>query len=231
MGRGGIPALSQEQSSGQGRHSGRSVNNNTTGKVEYAHLTQETVGMPGPVGQRTINKKGKKCHKHQIAGKMNPLGKRTGNQGRGNNGKLHLKQSIQRQRNGRCQKEIRFGAYSRKHGEGQRIADKMSQIIAKSQTEPDDNPDHTDHTHGNETLQNGGNDILPPYHTAIEKRKARCHHQNEYRSGNHPGHIRGIEVLIGHPEFRCFRCKYSPNTDEHQQTHHHNPSFLSFHNI
>ena len=66
-------AASQEDGTGQCRHSRGSMYHDTAGKIDYSHLTEESVGMPGPVGQRTIYEDAEQDHENQVAGETYPF--------------------------------------------------------------------------------------------------------------------------------------------------------------
>ena len=151
--------------------------------------------MPCHVSQRTIDDEKEKHHEEHIGRKPHTLCKRTRNQRRGDDGKLHLEQGKQRQRNRgtaqhvACRSGIDGSAYVMKHGECERIADHAADVVAKAQREADHHPQHRNQSHGDKRLQHRRDDVLRTHHAAIEKRQTRCHHQHKNSGGNQPRHI------------------------------------------
>ena len=105
------------------------------------------------------------------------------------------------------------------HEEAGRVADKSSAIVPEGQTEPEYHPDHADHAHGNETLENGGDDVFLPDHASVEEGKSRCHHQDKNSGGDHPGYVGCVHAFVRFPQSGVFRHQYSDQTDDDNQCH------------
>ena len=145
------------------------MHHDATRKIHHTHLAKQSVGMPCAMCQRTIDKQTKQYHKHHIGGKTNTLGKRAGDERGCDDGKLHLKQRKQSQRDCRCKIIVHLCAYTLKHKESCGVAYHAAYVVTKRQAEANHYPQHANDTHSNKTLQDGGNHIFLPYHTSIEK--------------------------------------------------------------
>ena len=75
--------------------------------------------------------------------------------------------------------------------------------FVKDQAVAEECPQNGNHRHQNKALHHGGQHILLPHQSAVEKRQARaCHHQNQGRAHQHPGVIPGA-AGIRHLLFKC----------------------------
>ena len=73
-------ATAQEYRAGQGRQPGRHVHDRAAGKVLHTPLEEDSLGMPGPVRQRTVNEQAEQDHEQKIGREPHPLGERSGDQ-------------------------------------------------------------------------------------------------------------------------------------------------------
>jgi hypothetical protein len=77
------------------------------------------------------------------------------------------------------------------------VADETS-AVAERQTVAENPPQHRDNGHHRKALHHGAEDILLPHQTAVEKRQARTgHHEDEGRTGQHPGIVGGAFGVRG----------------------------------
>ena len=115
--------------------------------------------MPRHVGQRTIYHHEEENHEKHIAREPHSLSKRTRDERRRDDGKLHLKQCIESQRNSGSAKYlsrrrgINIASHVLEHKECGGIADDTCDVVAKTQREAEHHPQHRDNAHGNETLK------------------------------------------------------------------------------
>ena len=151
--------------------------------------------MPCHMSQRTIDDEEEENHEEHICREAYTFCKRTGNQRRCNDGKLHLKQGKERQRyrcttqDVSCRCGIDLSTNVLKHQERQRIANDTTDVVAKAQRETDDHPQHRNQSHSDKRLEHRRNYILRSYHAAVEERQTWRHHQHENRGCNQPSHI------------------------------------------
>lgn len=194
-------AASEEYRTGKGGYSGRRVHHNSTGKVYYSPLQKQSVGMPCHVGERTIDYHEEENHEEHIAREAHALSERAGDERRGDNGKLHLEQCVERERNGCTAEDVasRSGvdirAHIVEHQERERVAYDAADIVAETEAETEHHPQHTDYSHRYEALQHGGYDVLRAHHTAVEERQSRCHHEHEDCRRDEPSHVGGVDFI------------------------------------
>ena len=102
--------------------------------------------MPRHVGQRTVDEKEEEYHEEHVGREAHALSKGASDKRWRDDGKLHLKQGKQSQRNGgttqhvASRRGIDFGTYILEHQERQGIANDATDIVTKTQRETDDYP-------------------------------------------------------------------------------------------
>ena len=123
------------------------MNDDTTCEIDNAPLQEQSVGMPCHVGKRTINHHEEEYNEH-VTRKAYTLSKRTSDERRSDNGKLHLKQGVESQWNG-CSTEnlagwgsIDITANIVEHQECGGIAYHATYVVAKAKRESEDYPQH-----------------------------------------------------------------------------------------
>ena len=99
LGTGGGRATAKEQGPGESSHTRGRMYHYPSGEVMDMHQGEEPLGMPGAMGQRTVDKDDPENHEEQVARETHSLGKRASDERRGDDGKLHLEQGEQRQGN------------------------------------------------------------------------------------------------------------------------------------
>ena len=110
----------------------------TSGKVDNAPSHKESLRMPRHVSQWAVDDEKEEHHEKQICRETYPLGKRPCDKRGCDDGKLHLEQGEECQRNGcptqyiSCRRRVHFCPYVLEHQEGQRIAYNASDVIAKA---------------------------------------------------------------------------------------------------
>lgn len=190
--------------------------------------------MPRHVGQRTVDEDEKPDHEKQVRREAHSLGKGAGDERGGDDGKLHLEEGIEGQGDGGTTQYLARGggegvcSHALKHEEGGGVADDAADVVAKGEAEAEDHPQDTDDSHGDETLQHGGNNVFGSHHTAIEEGETRGHHEHEDGGRDEPCHIGGTDARPVAGE-RGLAGKETGNGDEGHRRHKDYPFFVYFH--
>ena len=169
------------------------MHHRAAGKIQHPHFEQQAVGVPGHVRERAINQQGKQTNKNDIAPKTHPLGKRAGDECRGDDGEFQLEGCEQHKGQTRTDPVVRGQPHVVEEKEGSRIADDAANVVAKRQAEAHHIPDEAHDAQCHKTLQHGGNDAPGIDHAAVKKRKAGRHQQYQSGSRKHEGKRAGIE--------------------------------------
>ena len=161
-------------------------------------VVQKAVWMPRPVRKRAVDEHAEEHHEHEVRREANALRERARDERRRDDGELHLEESEERERDGRRDRHVHLRAHAAEHEELRRVADQAesAHVVAETKRESEHHPEHRDDAHRDETLENRGDDVLAPHHAAVEEREAGRHHQHEDRRGDHPGDVRGVELLV-----------------------------------
>ena len=143
--------------------------------------------MPGPVGQRCVYEDGKEGNKKYVGTKSDTTCKRTGNKCRCDNRKFHLENGEKGEWNGRSQCGIDIAPNSFKHKIGEGISYQTILLrtygITEGEAESKQDPDHTDHPHGDKTLQHGGDDVFGLDHSSVKEGEPRGHKKDKGSRG------------------------------------------------
>ena len=129
----------------------------------------------------------------QVAGEVDALGERPGDQRRRDDRELQLEQREQQQRDRRRQRRMRRAADAVEHEEGERVADQPVVAVAEREAEADHHPQHRDDAERDDALEHRGDDVLEADHAAVEERQAGRHQEDERRGGQHPGDVARID--------------------------------------
>ncbi len=84
-------AFADDQGRSQGGNPGIDMNHGPPGKIQGAQVSEPAADPPDPVGHRVIDQGAPEQGEDHKSGKFHPFGKGPGDQGRGDNGKHHLK--------------------------------------------------------------------------------------------------------------------------------------------
>ena len=93
----------------------------------------------------------------------------------------------------------------------------------------DNHPQHRDDAHRDEALQYGRDHVLAPDHAAVEEGEPRRHHQDEYRGGDHPRHVRGVELVVRLPDAGRLGEERANQRHERHKAHQDHVPFFDFH--
>ena len=148
------------------------------------------------IEEETIDEEGEEDHEQDVAPEPDPARHAAREEGRGDDGKLELKQSEQKE--GKASANLRVGCGSdvAEVEEGQGVANDAAEAVPEAEAESDDDPDHADHAEGDEALQHGGDDVFAVDHAAIEEGEAGGHQQDECTGDDHPRDV--AWVGLGH---------------------------------
>ena len=164
------------------------MHHQTSREVQGAELLEPAAGTPYPVRQRIVYQKRPENHEDHIGAEFDPLRNGPRNQGRGNDGKHHLKDHIGLMGNGR--RIVRVGVKpDPTQPDPIQIADDMPHIGTKGKTVTKQHPLHGDDPERHETVHDGAQNILAAHHAAVKKREPRGHQHDQRGGGEDPRRI------------------------------------------
>ncbi len=170
-------ALAHDEHRSQRGKTGADMHHRTTCKIHHAHVLQETAA-PHPVDQWNVDNDRPEDQEYQVAFKVHPVGKRTGDQRRCDDGK-HLLVDEERQRRDDLSGQG-IDAHARQ-GKVAQVANDAAQVFAECQAESAKDPDGRDDAQRNETLHHDRKDVLAAHQPTVKKRQPRGH--NEHQGG------------------------------------------------
>ena len=219
-----LGAAAEEERARERRHAGGGVHDDAPREVVDAdahQVVEESVRMPRPVRERAVDEHAEEHHEHEVGREAHALGEGAGDERRGDDRELHLEEREERERNGGRDRLVHLRADVPEHEELRRASDEPepADVVAEAQREAHDHPEDGDDAHGDEALEDRGDHVLAPDHAAVEEREAWRHHQHEDRRGDHPGDVRGVELLVRLPDAGRLGEERPDCRDQRHQTH------------
>ena len=174
------------------------MDDRAAGEVESAHLGHPAAA-PDPVGHGTVDDQQPQGGEEQEAGEFDALGKRAGDQRRGDDGKHALEDHEGQVRDvvdpflGRLSDAVKEGKVE--------VADDAADVAAKGQAVAHDGPQHGHGAEQDVGVHERAKDVLGADHAAVEKSQARRHEHDQGRRNEHES---GICRVHGSPSDDVF---------------------------
>ena len=173
---------------------GVDVDDGATCEVEGAPLEQPAIGREHPVGHRRVDEDRPEGQEQQPAAEAHAVGRRPGDERRGDDGEHHLEGDERQRRNGQ-RLEAGHGATEQSLEPDQvEAADHPAVVLAERQAEGHEGPQHAHQAHAEDVLHEHAEHVLASDHAAVEEGQPRCHEEHQGRRRQYPRSVARVDL-------------------------------------
>jgi len=210
-------ALADDQRKGQRREACGDVHDGPACEVQRAELAQQPADAPDPVRDRVIDEGRPEQAEQQEGLEADALDERAGDERRGDDRKGHLEGGKGHVRDGPGVLGVRLRTDTRQPGKVE-PADDPAEGGPKGERVADQDPLQADQAHHHEAEVEGGENVLPAHHAAVEEGQRRGHERHQPRGDEDPGGVARIDAIHRSAPFvHVLRCAVRARPASHMR--------------